>query len=137
MSKNPLSDIRELLAKAIFARASERAFSKLPTGLTDLYINHYDLKSELKNLAQNNPDPALAGIFEAMVLNLDTNMEVLLKMAGDLANRKVLVHETSEDDTLWGLSRKYDSEIQEICEINNVKNVLKPNEKRFLLIPLK
>ena len=102
-----------------------------------MYINHYDLKSELKNLAQNNPDPALAGIFEAMVLNLDTNMEVLLKMAGDLANRKVLVHETSEDDTLWGLSRKYDSEIQEICEINNVKNVLKPNEKRFLLIPLK
>lgn len=105
--------------------------------MADLYIKHHQLASELRDVGQSTSEAALSHYLEALARNLDTNMEIILQITGDLTNRKILPYETSEDDTLWKLSKKHTSEIQEICDINNIKDILRPYEKKILLIPVK
>ena len=137
MHENPVYRLRGFLAAKLSARASEKAFNKLPAGLVDLYIGHYELLFSFKNIRQNTLETELLDILDIMAEKLNENSDILLSLINDLTNRDIQLHHTVESDTLWKLSKSYKSEMYEICEINNLGNVLKPYEKKYLLIPCK
>lgn len=137
MHENPVSHLRGLVAEKLSARTSDKAFGKLPAGLADLYINHYELLSSIENIRQSTLKTELLSIFDIMAEKLSGNTAALLSLINDLTGRDMQLHPTAESDTLWKLSKSYKSDIQEICEINNLGNVLRPYEKKYLLIPCK
>ena len=52
MYENPVSHLKGLLAEKLSAVTTKKAFDKLPAGLVDLYINHYELLLSIKNIRQ-------------------------------------------------------------------------------------
>ncbi|OGO80255.1 MAG: hypothetical protein A2Y21_01500 [Clostridiales bacterium GWC2_40_7] len=137
MYENPVSHLKGLLAEKLSAVTTKKAFDKLPAGLVDLYINHYELLLSIKNIRQKTLKTELSSLLDLMAERLNENSDTLLSLINKLTNRDLQLHRTSESDTLWKLSKSWKSDIHEIREINNLDNVLRPYEKKYLLIPCK
>jgi LysM domain. len=123
------------MAEKLSARTADKVFNKLPAGLVDLCIRHYELLFSFENIRQNTLNTELINRLDVMADKLKDNVDILISLIGNLTSRDIRLHTTAEGDTLWKLSRRYKSDIREICEINTIQNVLKPYEKKYLLIP--
>lgn len=137
MYENPVSNLARSLTEKLSARAPVKAFNKLPEGLVDLFISHCALLFSIKNIRQNTKTAELQNILEIMTEKLNENTDILLYLIGNLTDRDIKLHQTLEDDTPWKLAKSYNAELHEICELNNLENILKPYEKKLLLIPVK
>ena len=123
------------MAEKLSARTADKVFNKLPEGLVDLCISHYELLISFENIRRNASNTELVNRLDVMADKLKDNVDILTDLIRNLTSRDIHLHTTAEGDTLWNLSRRYKTEIHEICEINNIENVLKPYEKKYLLIP--
>lgn len=124
-----------VLTDKLSARTPKKAFDKLPEGLVDLYISNYELLSSIENIRRDTKEIELLNILDIMAEKLHDNEEILSDLINRLTNRNIKLHRTVETDTLWKLSKTYNAELAEISELNNLRNILKPYEKKYLLIP--
>lgn len=137
MNKTPITDIRELLKKVISTRDSVRFFKKLPAELVELLFTHFELTGVIENIKRSLPELPQMEALDTIIKNLEANKKLLIDAICILTDRKILLYTTLQDDTLWKISKKFGSEIHEISELNNIKDIILPAEKRLLLIPVK
>lgn len=136
MKKTPFADIRGLLARALSPGIPSASFGKLPPALVEIYYIHSWLIDKIDIVRQNTSgipeSPELGGVRQ----RLEENRKILLDGISRLTGRRILEHSVSEGETLWSIAKKYNSEVYEITELNNIGNIFLP-EKEILLIPSK
>lgn len=137
MKKAPLIDVREFLKRTFSVRDSSGVFNKLPEGLAKAYSSHYELINTIGLVKEQLEDAADKEIIGRIADNLEANLQDILECISRLTDRTVIQYNTEENDTLWKISKRYTSELNEILKLNHLESIILPTGRTHLLIPLK
>lgn len=137
MNEIHLPDILGAAKKALAIKGEQKSFTSLPPGFADLFIELYGIIEKINWLKPGIPDDNLKNELEMFKKNVEANAARLLILICQMINRKIIVHITSEGDTLWKIARKYDSNIQEIFDLNDLRTVFSLEPYTCLLVPVK
>jgi hypothetical protein len=137
MSKGRLMDVRELLKRAFSARDTPGIFDKLPEGLAESYFMHCELIDTIGHVKRQLSEAALGESLDRMEERLESNLQDILGCIGRLTDRTVIPYSTEEGDTLWKISKRHSSDLNEILKLNNIESILLPPGRTHLMIPQK
>jgi hypothetical protein len=136
MDKNYVSSILEIIKRNLDANNSQKHFSLLSHEFYELFNNHYNLVKNVDVLEKSFTRSGLATELDNLRSSLEGNLRYIIEILGQLTNRKFVIYVTTEGDTLWKLAKRFNSNIDEICELNNIKSVFRLEEEKVLLIPV-
>jgi len=137
MNKTYLSSILELIKKSIDVSYSQKNFSDLSIKLSGLLYNLYSLKKSISKIKESIPAGDLTARLEDIEASLVKEAEKLAEIESEVTNYKIAVHVMEKGDTLWKIAKKYDAEIVEIYELNNIKNIFSLDEIPAIFVPVK
>lgn len=136
MDKEHESSILDIIKRNLEINNSNKHFSMLSHEFYELFNSHHRLVENLKMLEKSLTETNLNSTLENIKNSLEVNLKHIMEILSQLTNRSFFIYITTNDDTLWKISKKFNSNIEEICELNNIKNVFKIEESKVLLIPI-
>ena len=137
MRKAQFGEVREFLKRAFSTRDSSGVFAKLPEELADAYFRHCELIEAIGLAKLRLAEAENREMLDRAAANLEANLQYILACISSLTGRTVIPYDTEDGDTLWKISKRHPSELNEILKLNNLESVILPPGTIRLLIPIK
>lgn len=120
----------------------EESFKDRPYSLTtvvDLVAAYGDLYNSLERLRlshSNEESESKREVIRDLIKNNDDTLKDLIKLIKSYTKRNLKVHICTETDTLWKISERYDCSLNDISELNSIRNPYDIVPGKILIIPV-
>lgn len=135
MDKNDSSNFCEALKKYFENKNSQNIFNPLVPELAEIFHLHYTLVESINKVEIKDENMKIN--IENMKINIEENIRIIINIIEILAHRKIILSTTIDNLSIYKVSKSYNSDLREIYELNNLKNIFPDQQKTTILIPLK
>ncbi|MCX8128568.1 MAG: LysM peptidoglycan-binding domain-containing protein [Clostridia bacterium] len=136
IDKEYICSILDTVKRNLEKNNSQRHFSQLSQDFYELFSSHYVLINSLDLQKKALKETHLITALENIRCSLEGNLKLIIEILEQLTDRTFIIYVTADSDTLWKTARRFNCSIEEICELNSIKNVFKLEENKVLLIPV-
>jgi uncharacterized HAD superfamily protein len=137
MDTKDSSNIFKALKKYLEHKNSQKAFNPEVNELAEIFNLHYNLVEAINKVLEVNEEEFIKNELENVKNTLFINIEKIMLLLERLSNRRILLFVTSDTSKIRKISKNYNSDLNEIFELNNIKDIFPSTGKRVLLIPTK
>ena len=136
MDKIAISNITEIIKRAFDFQEPKKSFTPLSSDLIGILILHLNLLEEVNKTRQDIMDISYINIFDPIRIALEDNIDIIVRIISEITNRKIKIHSALKNDTVWKISKKYNTSISEVCELNHIRNIFSLDENKTIIVPI-